>query len=266
LAIGAGGCGGEDANGGGSDDSEAAAVEAQKAVTTFVDSDDCDYLTDRFISEGFPGADDPEDARAACEASTNKGLRKGEYRVTSAKVDGDDAATVVLALDAGGTRTYKVVETDGKWLLNGFSEKASTEKHKLGSAVPFRDSYELNGRSLEVRLSISAPSLQKVAAPPYAYQPEPGGSWWKLQASLRSDSSGEVMVDNNDWALRDQEGQSFRGTVEFKPDLGSDTSSVAPGETVKGFLTFNLGRGSKPVEVLYQPNVSPGKRITWLVP
>lgn len=252
------GCGGEGSGDGGN----GGPAKAEAAVTEFVNTDNCDLATDAFVLGYAPEAPDAGAAREACKRDTTEGLKRGEYKVTSSEADGD-TANVVLALKTGETREYVVAFEGGEWLVDDFEEKASTTKHKLGATVPFADSYELDGRGLDVRLMVTTVSFKKGPPPEYAFEPELGGTWWKLEARIVSKSSGEVFSNTTDFVVRDQEGQSFQGGVDYKPELAAP--SIATGETVKGFLSFNLPKGSRPVEVLYRPAASQNRRITWIV-
>jgi hypothetical protein len=259
CAVGLASCGGGDSGNGGD-------AEARQVVTQFVNTNDCDLASDSFIVQGEPVAADVAAARKACERSEHdsEGIRKGDYKVSAVQTDGDQG-TVALALNTGESRVYSVVREGGEWRVDDYKDKPSTAKHRIGKTVPFADNYELDGVELDVRLNVTALSFTKARPPAYVFDPKPGSTWWRLQARVASDSSGEVQVGTGDFVVRDQQGQSFEGAADYPPPLANVSRGVAPKETVKGYVSFNLPKRSRPTELLFKPPVSENKRITWIV-
>ena len=247
-------CAGDDGGNGGEGGDEgdrAEAAKARAAVTRFVNNDDCDVLSTRFLEEGFPGESNP---RAACRQDTLKGVRRGDYRVESVAVNGE-TATVRLKLNTNATRTYTVVKQGDRWLVDDLTEEAGTQRADLGEPLLFFAPLEIDGQQVDARLKVTVLSV-KPSQPPEFY-PSKGGPWFRARARVTSDSSGPFIVSVSDFELVDAQGQRANGNSAFEPRLGHDSVTLSPGDTVTGFVGFELPRGSKPKEVRFLPAVAP---------
>jgi hypothetical protein len=243
----------------GSDSGEGDDAAVRTTIHRWVDQDDCSAGSDKFLASTYAGESDP---RAACERNTLKGIRAGDYSVESVDVEGD-TATVVLKLVTDATRTYTLVKNGDGWLVDDLSETSAVQKAPLGKPLEYLDSFELDGRPIDVRLTVTTLSLEP-ADPPQFY-PSHGGSWYRAKARIESDSSAPFYVSVSDFSLVDNRGQRAQGNSAFEPPLGRDSVTLASRDEITGFVGFELPRGSKPTEVRYQHPASQGSPLTWPV-
>lgn len=253
------GCGGSERPA--SDDQPSAAArpaaDATATVQRWVDDDDCAVVTDSYTDSSYPEA---SDARTACEKDTTEGLCAGEYKVKSSRVDGTNA-TVVLALNASGTRTYKLVKQGNRWLVDDVSEQTAPQRGKLGDTLHYSESYELNGEPIDARLAITLLSLKRAKAPEY-YPTKRGHRWLRTRARVMSDSSDELLLTTPDFLAVDAEGQRYPASGgPFTPSL--EAATLSPGDTLTGYAGFELPTGARIIEVRYLPAGSTGSPLVW---
>jgi hypothetical protein len=244
--------------GGGASESEKKEA-AQAAVQRWVDNDDCSAASDSYLESSYPDEPDP---RAACSRDTLKGVRRGDYRVESVQIDGD-SARVSLKLITGSTRTYSVVPQDDQWVVDDLDEEASQQQAKIGDPLYYLDSFELDGQPIDVRLTVTVLAIEP-AQPPEFY-PSHGGPWFRAKVRVKSESSGPFYVGVSDFSLADQSGQQVQGNSAFEPPLARDSTNIATGDRLTGFVGFELPKGSKPLEVRYLHPASQGAPLIWPV-
>lgn len=253
---------------GGSDDeaqpppSALTAADAKNALTKFIDTDDCDLMTDEYIVEAWGGST-PAEARASCEKDTDKGLQRGQYEVATVRVAGQKA-TVHLQLDAGGQRIYTLAAEDGRWRIDAFRE---TKRAVLGKTLLFEDAYEENGEPKNVALKIRLVSYDsRPAAPRYAVL-EPGRRFVRFR--LRVTNAGDpTTLSVEDIAAVDGSGQRFRGNGQpFEPSLGNNVVELQPNETVSGYVSMQVPKDAKLRELRAAPQGAGGAvPLVWRLP
>jgi hypothetical protein len=231
----------------------AAELERQVAATLtgVIDDDDCAALSDSLVAEWYPDAADPH---AACERDTEKGLRRGDYSVKDVEVRGTKATATIALKAEGGERIYTMQRDGARWLVDGSEER---KVGKVGDHFTFIDAYELNGEAVDVRLRAT---LLSVAARPKAPQflaPENGKRWVRARIRLRHQGDDDISLSDQDLVLIDAEGQRYLSdSYAWKPSLGEGLTSFSPGDTITGYISYQVPRNAKLRELRLKSPIS----------
>lgn len=233
------GCGGSDDAGvkQTSNTPEAGLDRAKAVVTRYVNEDVCALMSDRYAGEGYRSADE---GRAACEADPNPGLSAGEYKIKTGSVAGSKA-TVILALNGGGTRTYTLVRGGPSgWQIDGFEEN---QRGVVGDTFTFRDSYEQDGNPVNVNLRVTVMAVKDNVPAPEFFEPGAGKRWVRVRVRIRSRGKESFSQSTDDFKLIDASGQRYSSDgAAFQPSLGNGGVSLSEGDVVVGYLGFKVPR------------------------
>lgn len=237
------GCGGSGSN---ADPADQAA--ATKAVTSYVDGSDCELSTERLLNEAYPGSN----PKADCEADQLEGMQKGDYKLGSTTIDGDKATVRLTRLD-GTAFTFTAVKQDGKWLVdNSASKPPASSEAKLGEPQWVFSQQEINGVPIDGRLKVTVLSAKPASAPDYP-PPAAGKEFWRAKARVLSESSKTIYVSVNDFSLVTADGERYTGTPIFQPPIGNNDVNLAPGDTVTGYVGFEVPKKARVTRVEYSP-------------
>lgn len=257
------GCGGSsEGESAGSGDPQADAKAAQAAVQRFVDRNDCSVATDRLLEESYGGSGD--ESREACKADPFEGLRADDYTVSSSEARGS-RATVLLDADDGSIRRFTVVRKGDGWLVDNVTRKSPGQRVAFGKSLSYFDAYELNGEPLDVRLIITVLSLKPREAPRFT-PTKAGHRWMAMRVRVRSESSGTLDIASSSFDAVTSDGSRYKGAGSpFQPTLGNDVSSIAPDDTLKGYVSFQVPKGRRITEVRYSAPASTTGPLVWKV-
>ena len=250
-------CGGDGESSGESDEKQ-----VRDVVHQWVDEDDCSVTSDRFAAEGYSSA---EEGRQACEeqAQADPGLRTGEYRLASVKVAGE-TATARLVLDGGGERTYTVTKDGDDWRIDDFSESF---RGKVGDSFVYRDAYEQDGRPVTVKLRVALVGVEEnVTTEPYSTIgiEKKNHRWIRAKFRLKSLGRDPFTQSTSDFYATDQAGHRYESNgFVFEPSLGNGGVNLAAGDSVVGFLGYQLPDGSSLKDIRLVPVGGAGEPYVW---
>ena len=90
-------------------------------------------------------------------------------------------------------RQYSVVRRDGEWLVDDFSEKVRAQRARVGETLRYQESFELDGQPIDARLATTVVRFEPAPGPPYV-RAKAGHRWYRLEARVKSNSSGNLFV------------------------------------------------------------------------
>jgi hypothetical protein len=101
----------------GGSDSSSDKKDVEKTINTYLQDNDCNTLTESYLSELFNQSG--SNAKAACRqaVSSATGLKESDYEIKNVSVSGSSATADVEA-DEGSKATYKLTKEDGDWKID----------------------------------------------------------------------------------------------------------------------------------------------------
>jgi hypothetical protein len=218
---------------------ERPAVEA--AARAWIDGDRCDLLSDRYAKEGFETV---AAGRGACEEEKDPGIRRGQYDVVGVTSRGS-VASATLRLKDGGERTYRLVKGGSMgWQIDGREERF---RARIGQPLRVMQQFEIDGRESFVDARVTVGSVRVLRRLRDRYQDQairtPGQKFVRARVTVKSVATKRFTFLVNDFSVVDSRGQTATeaGTATFTPYLrGTGTPSLAPGETIRGYVSFQL--------------------------
>lgn len=238
-------------------------AQITSALQRYVDDDDCSAATRRYLEESYPDAADPLEG---CRDDPYNGLLAGQYEITSVSVDGD-SARVQLLEDGGGRRTYSLVKEKDRWLVSQVATKPGRVNAQVGQALYSRAAFELNGRPAEANMAITVLSIEPSEPPDPYSPPKPGSRYWKMKAKVKSFSRLRSDFNTNDLSLLMAGGQRYAGEgYPFEPTLGNCCTTIAPGDTLTGYASFQVPKSQKKaLAVQYSPTYDENGPYKWSI-
>ena len=229
----------------------------------WIDVDDCTVGSTHYLTEGTGKS------RAAalheCERTVQpeNDLRAGEYTIKSVQAEGA-GAEATIALHHGGEWHFALVPDGAQgWQVNAISE---TYKARMGQPLEYRNYYEVNGKPTHVKLEVRPQSLV-VAQPDPSLVSGIGGSprWLRGGFRIHNLSKDAFSFGMEELVAVDSAGHRYSGKAAFKPYLGDEVISLSPGDTVTGYVGFQVPTHAKITRLRFIPAASESGPYEWAV-
>jgi hypothetical protein len=207
-------------------------------VHRWIDVDDCSVASAHYLSEGTGKS--PAAALRECEATSEPAndLRAGEYTIKSVQPKGT-GAEATIALRHGGEWHFALVRGGAQgWQIDGLSE---TYKAHIGQPLEYRNYYAVDGKPTHVKLEVRLQSLV-AAQPDPTLVPRTDGNqrWLRGGVRVRNLSKDSLTIGVDELVVTDSAGHRYPGKAAFQPFLGDEVVSLAPGDTVTGYVGFQV--------------------------
>lgn len=111
---------------------------------------------------------------------------------------------------------------------------------KVGASVPYEDS---RGQGIATLHSAEWTTEDEFGSPPEQ------GAFLVLDVSIKSVSGKATGTNPFDWEVKDADGRVYDSTFTA-PDPSMSVTDMAPGETVRGNLEFDLPKGTSTVRLI----------------
>lgn len=92
--------------------------------------------------------------------------------------------------------------------------------------------------------------------------PESGKEFVKVQVTIKNNSNNDISYNSFDWKIKDSGNVLYdiaSATFMIDGSLGSDT--LAAGDTISGFLAFEVPDGDTGLKLQYSPSFWSGKKL-----
>jgi hypothetical protein len=228
----------------------------------WIDVDDCSAASAHYLTEET-GKSSPAAALRACEATSEPAtdLRAGEYTIKSVQAKGA-GAEATIALRHGGEWHFALVRGGAQgWQVDGLRE---TYKARIGQPLEYRNYYEVNGRPTRVKLEVRLQSLV-AAKPDTTLVPQTSGDqrWLRGGIRVRNLSKDPLSISVDEFAAVDSAGHRYPGTAAFRPFLGDEVVSLAPRDTVTGYVGFQMPSHARISRLRFVPVANNGVPYEW---
>lgn len=116
-----------------------------------------------------------------------------------------------------------------------------------------------------MRLNFTVLSLKTREAPPYT-PTKARRRWMAMRVRVRSESSSTVDIASSSFDAVTSDGGRYKGDgYPFEPTLGHDVSTLAPDDTLSGYVSFQVPKGQRITEVRYSAPASDTGPLVWKV-
>lgn len=157
-----------------------------------------------------------------------------------------------IAAAASGGGDAKVVDTKSDDSSQSTGDKVSEKtQFKVNEVISF-DSKEVT--VTEVARNWSTNNQFVV--------PDSGKEFVKVQVTIKNNSKSDILYNSFDWKVKDSQNVLYdiaSATFMIDGSLGSDT--LAAGDTVSGFLAFEVPEGDTGLKLQYSPSFWSGKKL-----
>lgn len=145
---------------------------------------------------------------------------------------------------------------EGEWRLIWTNEELDASTPAPGQESKVGQEVDLDRVGLKVLVN----EVRDYESTNGLIQPRPGCRFLVLDVTLTNQSEETVSHSDLDFQLQDDKYRSYNvGLTDLEPSLGYGT--LQPGESVRGFLSFELPEGARPSTLVYRPVLSPQANI-----